>query len=452
VARFARGENGYSEAMASRVNELAVQADQVRDRKAQAAEEYRRAFANLSDDDDARQRREKAKQALDQAIAQEQQVIDRINRFTALQQSLAALLGTRVIVNTLTWESGYPIDGLSELSRTIDRWFVPPQALGRVRSATRRDPRDQVPVWVQAASASGASVWGGPFRDENDNGVMEFVPAAHPVAVENWTRELNFLGVRDPTGTTTPDLAAGSRVRLVAQWREPFTPGTDLAAGPIVPLVIRVYRQEDPAGTARYSDDMTEVARSPAVPALVLVEGTFAVYEQMVEFAVPAAGRYAVAVEARRVDEPQLPALRRQVEINPRMHIESVGAAPAPGRVVFRSYTTPDAGVGIPGDAAQAVTVAGTHGADQLVGAGPGVALRVKPDYLAPDGFGPGGPDVRGPGVAAGFAGGLAALLVEAGAMTPDVFAAAGFERGKPLRVPDAWLRVIRPKPLPIRP
>jgi hypothetical protein len=194
---------------------------------------------------------------------------------------------------------------------------------------------------------------------------------------------------------------------------------------------------------------VTEVARSSPEPSLVLLAETFAVYEQMVEFTVPTAGRYAVAVGGGRPDAPQLPALQRQVEAHPRLSVEFVGAAPSQGRVVFRSYVTPDAGVGIPGDAAKAVTVAPAAGG--LVGGGTGVALRAKPDFLAPDEL-PGGPDVRGPGIAAGFAGGVAALLVEAGAMTPDVFAAAGFEQGKPLRVPDAWFRVIRPKPVPIRP
>jgi hypothetical protein len=222
------------------------------------------------------------------------------------------------------------------------------------------------------------------------------------------------------------------------------------APGPLFPLVIRVYRQEDPTGTTRYSDDVTEVARSAAEPAVVLVAETFAVYEQLVEFAVPTAGRYAVAVEGGRPDLPQLPALQRQVEIHPRLSVEFLGGSPAQGRVVFRSYVTPDAGVGIPGDAARAVTVAAAR--DGLAGGGTGIALRQKPDFFAPDELLPGGPDLRGPGIAAGFAGGLAALLVEAGAMTPDVFAAAGFERGQPLRVPDAWFEAIRPRPVPIRP
>jgi hypothetical protein len=449
VARAARGEDTYSDAMVTRLNELSVQTEEVRTRKALVAEEYSRAFANLADDEPARQRREQARQALDQLLAREQELIARVNRFTALRQALAALRGTRVLVNTLTWESGYPLDGLSEVSRTIDRWFAPQPTAGRTRSATRPDPRALTPVWVQAASPSGASVWGGPYRDENDNGVMEFVGPDHPAAVENWSRELNFLGLRDVGGQTAAELPAGARVRLVAQWREPFLAGMGPAPGPLFPLVIRVYRQEDPTGTTRYSDDVTEVARSAPRPSVVLLTETFAVYEQMVEFTVPTAGRYAVAVEGGRPDAPQLPALQRQVEVHPRLFVESVGSAPGQGRVVFRSYLTTDAGVGIPGDAAQAVTVATALGG--LVGGGTGVALRAKPDFLAPDDL-PGGPDARGPGVAAGFAGGVAALLVEAGAAAPDVFIAAGFERGKPLRVPDAWFGAIRPKPVPIRP
>jgi hypothetical protein len=124
--------------------------------------------------------------------------------------------------------------------------------------------------------------------------------------------------------------------------------------------------------------------------------------------------------------------------VNPRILAEFVGT---PGRPVFASFAPPAGGVGTPADARSAVTVAATDG-PQLRGAGPGVALQVKPDLFAD---GTVGGSVRGNAVAAGFAGGGLATLIGAGAPSSDLLRAAGLTRGGPFVVPDAWLRVRTP-------
>src|SRR5262249_116234 len=131
-------------------------------------------------------------------------------------------------------------------------------------------------------------------------------------------------------------------------------------------------------------DEMQEEARSASVPNVIYRTKTFLVFEQMLEFTVPAAGRYALVVESAAQAEPLLPALRRDLEIFPRIVIEAVGTAPSDPQVVFRSYTAPTAGVGTPGDALGALTI-GTDAAGSLVSGGTGLALRQKPDVIGPD-------------------------------------------------------------------
>src|SRR5205807_2664477 len=65
VSRYVRGEIDYSEALQSRITELSQKAETLRGRYLDAAEEYRKAFMNFSDEDEPRLRRDRAKQNLD---------------------------------------------------------------------------------------------------------------------------------------------------------------------------------------------------------------------------------------------------------------------------------------------------------------------------------------------------------------------------------------------------
>src|SRR5262249_16155931 len=152
----------------------------------------------------------------------EKELIARIDRSTALQRSIRALSGANVVVNTLVWESGYPLDGLSELSAAIDLGFAGDAVVpaGVPRSATRKTVRGAA-MGGQAARNSGAWVWGGMSRDVDTNGVMEFAPPSTPLPPGTWTRELNFLATRTADGKVVPTLPAGMKARLVVQWREP---------------------------------------------------------------------------------------------------------------------------------------------------------------------------------------------------------------------------------------
>jgi hypothetical protein len=303
-------------------------------------------------------------------------------------------------------------------------------------------------VWVQSGSAAGASAWGGPFLDANRDGWMEWVPPGSKLPADDWSPHLNFLGTRAPTGEVKPELAMGAKLRFVVQWREPVDPNFPETETPAYPLTLRLLRQIDPAGTQRSSDEMQEEARSASVPNVIFRTRTYLVFEQMLEYTVPAAGRYALVLESAPLPTPLLPALQREVEIYPRLVVETPGTALGEPRAVFRSYTNTAAGVGIPGDAQGAVTV-GIEGTREQVGAGTGVTLRPKPDVFGPAALSFGPQTYRGQGVATAFAGGAAALLVQARFHGPNVFKSAGVEEGSKLVIPERW---FRPTPQPAKP
>ena len=163
----------------------------------------------------------------------------------------------------------------------------------------------------------------------------------------------------------------------------------------------------------------------------------------MLEFTVPAAGRYAAVVAVGYRPDPILPALKREAEIHPRMIVETLSGKPSDGRVVFRSFLNPRAGVGIPGDSA-GVTTVGSGSPGELIGGGTGLTLRAKPDLFGPAALDVGGAP-RGTGIATAFVGGIAVNLVQAGAAGANPFASSGFAPGKLAVVPEFWLKYLRP-------
>ncbi len=439
VIRLTRGEIQYTDALLVRLNELANRTKTFDTDRAQAVAAYKAAFSDLTDNEVAVAARKKAKADLDGFIQKEKELVELTDRFNNYQKDITkGLEGAQVIVNTLVWESGYPLDAISDFAGIVDRLAtdLPPRI---VKPLT---PHKPPLVWVQSASAAGASVWGGPFLDANRDGLMEFVPPKTKLPADNWSPSLNFLGIRAANGSVAPELAAGAKLRFTVQWREPADPNFPEADIPVRPLTIRVLRQIDPNGEKRSSDEMAEDARSVNVPNVIYRTPTFLVFEQMLEFTVPAAGRFALALDSAAAAEPLLPALQREVEIYPRIVIETLGTSASDPKVVFRSYTAPTAGVGTPGDALGAITV-GTDAPGVLVGGGTGLTLRGKPDVLGPNTLALGAQTASGPGVATAFAGGASVLLLQARVAGPNVLAATGIEPGKKLELPERWLKIV---------
>jgi hypothetical protein len=448
ILNVANGDETYSEAMRSRLSDITLKTADLTRRKEAAINEYREAFQDLSDDEPAKARRARAKAALDAVTAEQELLVKRIDRLNTFRRELLALLkGTRVVVNTLEWESSFPLDALSELSQRLERMSVPlPPRVLRRPGDPKAAPRPPL-VWVQAGSNAGTAVWGGAFLDANRNGTMEFSARSQPIPPGSWTPEMNFLGFQSGTGETVADLPSGARMRLTMQWREPLDPNFPMVDRPVYPLVLRVFRQLDPEGEKRPSDEMAEEARSVGGPYPILTTSSSVVFEQILEFTAQKAGRYAVVVGIGIQPEPLLPALKREAEIQPRIVVETLTGKPADGRVVFRSYVNPSAGVGIPGDSIGVVTV-GSGAPGELIGGGTGLTLRPKPDLFAPGSLDTTA-GLRGTGIATGFVGGIATALVQTGASGANPFASSGFAPGKSAVVPEAWIKYLRPAARP---
>jgi hypothetical protein len=445
VARAVAGDATQSEAMQSRAVELNARSERLATRRGYVSEEYRKAFADLSDEAPAVKRRQAAKAAMDQLIADERAFRATVNRFTALKNARDSLHGTAVVVGTLVWDTGYPQDGLSAVSRYLEAAFTPRP----VRSALQALKRPPVPTWVQPASMAVGQVWAGPFRDADGNGAMEFVTPATPIPPARWTRELNFIGLQPGAGKGTATLPAGFALRVTVQWREPHDPENDVSREPVFPLTLRLLRQLDPTGKTAASDEFVEVGRSVSLPARLLRTPASAAYERTLEVTIPTDGVYALRLEGGLETESLLPALRHTLEIHPRVVVEaSDPASAAKGRPVFRTFAPLAVGVGIPGDSPGALTV-GILGADgqpvgTLLGAGPGVQLRTKPDLLAGGTVTVAGTSATGSAVAAAFVGGAAISLRSAGARASDLIRTLGLDEGDALVLPLPWLASLR--------
>jgi hypothetical protein len=441
VLKLTRGELEFTDALRERLGEIADRSSALDRARRDAISAYKAAFADLSDNQVAIELRKRAKADLDAVLKTEDDLAELVKRFNDYKKVLVeAPKGARVVVNTLEWETGYPLDALNDFASTIEKLSAnPPVALTRPNSK----PRTPL-VWVQAASNAGASVWSGPFRDHSGDGLLDFAPHGTVLPEGAWSPKLNFLGVRGSDGGAVETLAKGAKLRLTVQWREPADPNFPESDVPAYPLVLRVLRQMDPAGEKRSSDEMEETSRSASVPTVIYRTNSFLVFEQAQEFTVPVDGRYAVALESAAVAEPLIPALKRNVEINPRIVIETPGAPASAPQTVFRTFATTGAGVGTPGDAAGAITVGAPFTGAQA-GGGPGLALRAKPNVFGPTALDFGGETFAGPGTATGFAGGAAVVLLQAHASGPNVFRAAGIADGKPLVVPESWLKFVSP-------
>jgi hypothetical protein len=122
-----------------------------------------------------------------------------------------------------------------------------------------------------------------------------------------------------------------------------------------------------------------------------------------------------------------------------RCFVETVAGA---GRAVFLDYATEEGSIGMPGDAHRVLTVGAADLADkrrpESAGGPPmNVELLAKPNVLAYDevGLAKAG-TAHGTSLAAGFAAGLAASTLSAGAPHGRFLEAVGVQPGQVLRVP----------------
>jgi hypothetical protein len=365
--------------------------------------------------------------------ADQREYDERLQRYISMESELRNLRTVRIVATGLSWPEGQPVDGGGALGRYFD------------------DEPFKKALWFQATGDTRGQAWAGLFHDRDGDGVMEFLPAGTLLPSGRWSPSLGFLSWQPATGKATADIPANTRIRLSIQWREPHEPdflhrGEDAYRQPLTSPRLVLLRQLDPAGTKQPADDFEVVAQTTGLPQRLANEPGSAVYEQTVEFTVKEAGRYALRVEGRvpatirPADAPTVPAAEKVWELRPRVFIETLAG---PGRVVLSDFATAEGSLGTPGDARQAITVGAADATGKpLPTSAPGPAfgmdLLPKPLILSPA-VGAGEGPASGTSLSAGFAAGLAASAMSAGAPTDKFLKMLGTVPGQLLRVPGDW-------------
>lgn len=452
--RYMLGDMQQPISFVTRREEIDLEAATVRTERLTVNAQYRKAFDNFDDDEEARQARRAAKTAVAEVEKKEKLLTARINRLLKLELDLIALRGCNVILNTLGWNQGMPLDGTSYLSRTIDSTMAvsrPPIVKNGIRQ-----PRP--PIWFQPASDTRGQSYIGVLRDVDGNGLMEWGTPADLLRPERWTAEMNFLAFRPNGGPDSPDLPDKARVRITIQWREPHDNrvAEDDYREPIVYLGLMLLRQRDPNADKLPADEMELMARSEGSPERLHSDPNFGIYEQSIEMTLPASGRYTLMVPGSKpigirpggsigVNEQDL-----QWDLRPRIFIQVLDdATRAKGRIVFGDYQTFLGGVAVPADGHNVIAVGAMQPSRKpqpfsAIGAGMAADLFVKPDVMTYDQLprlGDGTGPARGSTLSAAFATGMGASLLSAGAPSASFMEKLRIQPGHIFEVPEGWLR-----------
>jgi hypothetical protein len=423
IARAINGEAVRTVAMEARFDELQADQAALDARRDDLVEERRRALDDFSEDAEAVKRRKEylAKQAA--YDKQDQDLRARRRRYLKLTGDLKALHGVRVVASALVWPDGHPVDGSSALSRYFD------------------DRPFRAGLWFQAAGDTGGQAWTGPFRDQDENGVMEFAGPDDRLPAGTWSPEVNFLAWRVGEKEDR-SLPAGALVRLTLQWREahdprPLRAGEDLYREPLAKLRLVVVYQPDPDGKARPADDLVVVAQTAGRPQRLDQTLNAATYEHVLDFRVPKPGRYGVFIEGKPPQsiqaegEVSLPGTKKAGELHVRLFANTLTGA---GRAVWSAYATRAAALGMPADAQRVIAVGAVDASDRVrpwsaSGSPFNLALLCKPDVYSYD-------EGAGTAQAASFAAGLAASSWGSRGTLLGVLEALRVRPGSVLRIP----------------
>lgn len=431
VAKAVLGDFTLSVAQASRADSMMAEYDTLSRRRDYVTKEYTDAMTDLRDDERPKLRREKAKADYEAFRVDEIAFTAKYDRMDSFRKDVMSLAGATAIANTLVWDEGYPADGLSDFARFLDEKFAP---------VTKRNASaSNTPTWVQAASESTWSVWAGPAHDRDGNHVLEFADDSVKPPQGLWNRELNFLGMLADNGEFSSDLPAGTKIRISVQWREPHDSHVQLSAEPIVNFTLQLLRQYDPTGGKVATDEFALVAKSEGQPVRLMLSNSAGVYEQSMEVVLPEAGRYTLRVNVDGGSVSRFATETQLAEINPKIVVRPVGVAKS--RVVFANFMAARPGVGVPGDSATAFTVGRADAKGRslsLLGAGPGLQLRNKPDALL---FG------DGSGAAAATIAGFAANLAEIGVRPSQFIGTMAIQANGMMAIPSAWIQQLPAKP-----
>jgi hypothetical protein len=440
AAQAINGDPYQSVSMDNRLVGLEAERRQLDQRHDELLEERKLVLEDFSQEPESVKRREAYRKKQAEWDVDQRAHVQRVQLYFDHQKAIRGLRGVRVVASALGWDEGFPADGGSTLSRYFD------------------DRPFRAALWFQAAGNTRGQSWAGLFRDEDNNGVMEFVPPGTRLPEDVWTPELNFLSwrpspVADAPGSprrtpaanapASPAVPANARLRVSLQWREAHEGlyarlGEDLYREPLARLRLVMLYQPDPTGAARPADDLEIVAQSAGLPQRLDHTANSAVYEQTVELVAKKAGRYAVRIEGRAPEgilprgEPALPGNKRMQELHVRLFVNTLEGA---GRAAWADHATDAGSVAIPADARTVIAVgaADRRGRRQPYSAGGSpfnLDLLPKPDVLTYDEKG------EGTAGAAAFAAGMAAAARSAGVEFSDFLPTLRDRPGGLLRVP----------------
>ena len=452
IARRINGEVGTNPALDQRLSEFEVDRTNLRFRWVEMLKERAILLDNFDPEDEAQKLRDDYFEREKKLKAEETEFHKRMDRYLQHTRDLRELQKVRIVVSPLSWQTAWPVDGGSPLSRYLD------------------DHQFRNALWFTPAGDVRGQTWVGLFRDADSNGFMEFAPDKTPLRAGRWTPELNFLAWQPTTGERTPELPEKTTVRVTVQWREIHDPsylrrGEDLYLKPLAEVNLQLLRQRDPTGEKLPTDDLELTARSVGQPLRIDNQPDSATYEQTMEYTVEGAGRYALRVVGHAparitpAGVPLPPGTLKVGELRPRLFLEVIGdtAARSAGRFVFLDYPTDEGTIATPADARSVLAVGGADakGAARPAGSpGPATNLQllIKPNFLAPDALevpGAEGASVyQGSPLAASFAAGLAASTLSTGLPLPGVQCTWPIRPGELLRVPAE----MRPLPIPKKP
>jgi hypothetical protein len=436
AAGLIRGDVIRSDSLVQRDAELNFENASLRTRREDLRKERQAVLDDFRQDEEHVERRNAYFKKLADLQAAERDYQQKLQRFYQILEDERGLRGIHIVACSLIWNSGYPLGSASALSRYFND--VPYPAL-----------------WFEPAGNQRGQAWMGLFHDFDGNGVMEFAPPGAKLPSQRWTPELNFLAWQPFDKDRALDLPAKAQVRISIQWQEVHDPefaqhGDDVYREPLAKLNLVVLRQRDPSGDKLPADDMELIARSQGLPLRIENLPDSAIYEQVVEFAAPSAGRFALRVEgqvhpgSRPPTAGTLPGIEKNWELRPRVFAEVIDEpSRLTGRPVWLDYVTDSGTIGVPSDARGLITVGAADNLGHLEsfsspGPPPYLQLLIKPDLVTADRIGvkTSGPVAYGSGLAMAYAAGQAAALLNTHVPIDRADAFFHFQAGRFLRLP----------------
>jgi hypothetical protein len=472
VVRYVQGGR-FSNTIEQRHGELIARAALLQVRREELLEERRVILNDFTDDSDKRDHleflgpvfawlysdREWHRLRMEYHDELEAEHRQREVRFRAHLKSVRSLKEIPILVNALTFDSGYPLGAVSPLSRVLD------------------DPK--APLWFQAVGNTRGQSWLGPFRHTPGDPAMKFVDDRDKLPKGRWSNEVNFLSWQTHQGEAKDDLPAKTKLRITMQWREPHDPDYFLRPGeedfyrtPLANMRVQLLRQRDPKAEKLPADLFDLVARTTGWPQRLehLPNGSF--YEHVLEVPLADAGRYAIRVEKdvntqwlfaphpvrrtpsylllqgltpsgiRPLGAPALAALEKNWELRPRMFVEVLDDANRlQGRAVFADFPTDAGNIGIPADARNVISVGAANFDHKpqpwsAFGSPAQMELARRPWLYAYDELELAGGGVHGSSIANAFAAGTAAAMLTGNLPREQLVQMLRGQEGQVLRVP----------------